>query len=73
MTNESGDKMLTPDLLVRVVSGHPPAEIKTVAEFKEWRRAEDEKMLAECMRHFREQLDAAFAEFQRDHEDALQH
>lgn len=81
MKSESSDNLLKPDLLFRVVSGHPPADIETVAEFQEWRRAEDEKMLAECMRVFREQLDAAFAEFQSDmngdhqiaHEDDPKH
>ena len=68
----SSDNLLKPDLLFRVVSGRPPADIETVAELQEWRRAEDEKMLAECMRVFREQLDAAFAEFQSDMNDEHQ-
>ena len=72
MKRESSDNLLKPDLLFRVVSGHPPADIETVAELQEWRRAEDEKMLAECMRVFREQLDAAFAEFQSDMNDEQQ-
>ena len=73
MKRESSDHLLKPDLLFRVVSGHPPADIETVAELHEWRRAEDEKVLAECMRLFREQLDAAFAEFQSDMNDEPQH
>lgn len=72
MKRESSDNLLKPDLLFRVVSGRPPADIETVAELQEWRRAEDEKMLAECMRVFREQLDAAFAEFQSDMNDEHQ-
>jgi hypothetical protein len=73
MKRESSDNLLKPDLLFRVVSGHPPADIETVAELQEWRRAEDEKVLAELMRHFREQLDAAFAEFQSDMNDEPRH
>jgi hypothetical protein len=73
MKRESSDNLLKPDLLFRVVSGHPPADIETVAELQKWRRAEDEKVLAECMRHFREQLDAAFAEFQSDMNDEPRH
>ena len=69
MKRESSDNLLKPDLMFRVVSGHPPADIETVAELQEWRRAEDEKVVAECMRLFREQLDAAFAQFQRDMND----
>jgi hypothetical protein len=69
MKRESSDNLLKPDLMFRVVSGHPPPDIETVAELQEWRRAEDEKVVAECMRLFREQLDAAFAEFQRDMND----
>ncbi len=69
MKRESSDDLLKPDLMFRVVSGHPPADIETVAEFQEWRRAEDEKIVVECMRLFREQLDAAFAQFQRDMDD----
>ncbi len=72
MKRESSDNLLKPDLLFRVVSGRPPADIETVSELQEWRRAEDEKMLTECMRVFREQLDAAFAEFQRDMNDEHQ-
>ena len=73
MKRESSDNLLRPDLLFRIVSGHPPPDIETVAEFQEWRRAEDEKVVAECMRLFREQLDAAFAQFQRDRKDEPQH
>ena len=69
MKRESSDDLLKPDLMFRVVSGHPPADIETVSEFQEWKRAEDEKMVAECMRVFREELDAAFAQFQRDMND----
>ena len=69
MKRESSDNLLKPDLMFRVVSGHPPPDIETVAELQEWRRAEDEKIVAECMRLFREQLDAAFAQFQRDMND----
>jgi hypothetical protein len=69
MKRESSDNLLKPDLMFRVVSGDPPPDIETVAELQEWRRAEDEKVVAECMRLFREQLDAAFAEFQRDMND----
>ena len=73
MKRESSDNLLKPDLMFRVVSGHPPAHIETVAELQEWRRAEDEKVLAECMRLFREQLDAAFVELQSDREDEPRH
>lgn len=69
MKRESSDNLLKPDLMFRVVSGHPPPDIETVAELQEWRRAEDEKVVAECMRLFREQLDAAFAQFQREMND----
>ena len=69
MKRESSNNLLKPDLMFRVVSGHPPPDIETVAELQEWRRAEDEKVVAECMRLFREQLDAAFAQFQRDMND----
>ena len=72
MKRESSDNLLKPDLMFRVVSGHPPPDIETVAELQEWRRAEDEKVVAECMRLFREQLDAAFAQFQRDMNDGDQ-
>jgi hypothetical protein len=72
MKRESSDNLLKPDLMFRVVSGHPPPDIETVAELQEWRRAEDEKIVAECMRLFREQLDAAFAQFQRDMDDDRQ-
>ena len=73
MKRESSENLLKPDLLFRVVSGHPPADIETVAELRKWKRAEDEKMLAECMRVFREELDAAFAEFRSDSSDQPQH
>ena len=73
MKRESSENLLKPDLMFRVVSGHPPADIETVAELQAWRRAEDEKVLAECMRHFREQLDAAFAESQNDMKEAPTH
>ena len=66
MKRESSENLLKPDLLFRVVSGRPPADIETVAELQKWRRAEDEKMLAECMRVFRQELDAAFAEFRNE-------
>ena len=70
MKRESSDNLLKPDLMFRVVSGHPPADIETVSEFQEWRRAEDEKMVAGGdMRVFREELDAAFAQFQREMDD----
>ena len=69
MKRESSDNLLKPDLMFRVVSGHPPPDIETVAELQEWRRAEDEKIVAECMRVFREELDVAFAQFQRDMND----
>ena len=73
MKRESSENLLKPDLLFRVVSGHPPADIETVAELQEWKRAQDEKIVAECMRVFREQLDAAFAEFRNDMSDEPQH
>ena len=66
MKRESSENLLKPDLLFRVVSGRPPADIETAAELQEWRRAEDEKMLAECMRVFRLELDAAFAEIRNE-------
>jgi hypothetical protein len=69
MKRESSDNLLKPDLMFRVVSGHPPAGIETAAELQEWRRVEDEKIVAECMRVFREELDAAFAQF-HDHQIA---
>ena len=70
MKRESSDNLLKPDLMFRVVSGHPPADIETVAELEDWRRAEDERVLAECMRLFRLELDRAFQQFENDAQDS---
>ena len=73
MKSERGGKMLSPATLFRVTSGAPPAGLKTVAEFIKWRREEDERMLAECTRCFRQQIDAAFQQLQRDLDGDVQH
>ncbi len=72
MKRESSDNLLKPDPEFRVVSGHLPAAIETVAEFQEWRRAEDDKIVVEYMQLFRKELDAAFEELRRDMDDDRQ-
>lgn len=71
MKRESSDNLLKPDLMFRVVSGHPPDDIETVAEFEKWRRADDERVLAECMRLFRLELDRAFEQLEGDVHDSI--
>ena len=73
MKSTSGPKMLNPDLLFRVESGEPPSDIRSVADFERWRRAEDRAMLDECTRLFREQLQLSFLQFERDIRNEIQH
>ena len=73
MKSESGPKMLSPDVLFRVESGEVPPNIRAVSDFQRWRTAEDQAMLDECARLFREQLQLAFLQFERDVNNESQH